>query len=95
MGYSDDVVPTLEKEYDVIFIDGNHTYKQCKKDFHMAFDKSKIGTFFIFHNAGIEEVEDCYPDGGPFKVCEELKKDDRLDYFRKPTERVKIFRRVK
>ena len=94
-GYSDDVVPKLNKKFDVIFVDGNHTYKQCKKDFEMAFEKSKIGTDFIFHNAGIEEVDDCYPDGGPYKVCEELKKDKRLSYLSKPTKRVKVFRRVK
>ena len=94
-GYSDDVVPKLDGKYDVIFVDGNHTYKQCKKDFEMAFEKSKVGTDFIFHNAGIEEVEDCYPDGGPYKVCEDLKKDDRLSYTNKPTERVKVFRRIK
>ena len=94
-GYSDSVVPKLDKVYDVIFVDGNHTYAQCKKDFEMAFEKSKVGTDFIFHNAGIEEVEECYPDGGPYKVCEELKKDDRLSYTGKPTERVKVFRRIK
>ena len=94
-GYSDSVVPKLDKVYDVIFVDGNHTYKQCKKDFEMAFEKSKVGTDFIFHNAGIEEVEDCYPDGGPYKVFEDLKKDDSLSYTNKPTERVKVFRRIK
>ena len=46
-------------------------------------------------NAGIEEVESCYPDGGPYKVCEELKQMDTLKYEGKPTPRVKVFKRVK
>ena len=66
-----------------------------KQDFLLSFEKSKIGTYFIFHNAGIEEVESCYPDGGPYKVCEELKQMDTLKYEGKPTPRVKVFKRVK
>tara|TARA_Y100000034_G_C6849853_1_gene385431 strand:- start:479 stop:1102 length:624 start_codon:yes stop_codon:yes gene_type:complete len=94
-GYSDNIVPLLDKNFDVIFVDGNHTYKQCKKDLYLSFEKSKIGSYFIFHNAGIEEVEPYYPDGGPYKVCEELKQNKNLEYVGKPTKRVKVFKRIK
>lgn len=92
-GYSDSVLPTLNQKFDVMFIDGNHTYVQALKDFNNCYNLSKIGSYFIFHNTTEKETRDAYHDGGPYKVCEELKSDKRLEYIGM-FDGTKIFKRI-
>lgn len=92
-GQSDDVLPKLDKIFDVIFIDGNHSYIQVKEDYENCFKYlSKIGTYFIFHNATEAEVE-IYKDGGPYKLCEELKNNLNLSHVL-DCDYTKIFKRI-
>ena len=83
-GYSHLVIPTIDDTFDFCFIDGNHTYKQCKLDFECCFDKSKVGTTFFFHNTCLVRERKPYrsefPDGGPQKVCDELQNREDLEY---------------
>jgi predicted O-methyltransferase YrrM len=75
-GSSHIVLPTLNEKFDFIFIDGNHTYAATKQDF---LDASKLLTEYgqiAFHNASTTfSPDDMYvkADGGPWKVCEELR----------------------
>jgi hypothetical protein len=79
-GYSDNIIPKLNKFFDVVFIDGNHSYDQTKKDFYSSFEKTKSDSFFVFHNTTYNETLQYYKDGGPYKFCEELKMNDNLIY---------------
>jgi len=81
MGFSDTAVKNLESAFDVMFIDGNHTFDQTLKDAEACLERSKKGSFLIFHNASSDiEPDPQYieKDGGPWRVCELLKKRDSL-----------------
>jgi len=93
-GYSDNVIQKIPDEIDVIFIDGNHTYNQTKKDFTNCFKKSKVGTFFMLHNTTEDEYKEFYRDGGPYKLCNEIAEDERLEYIGM-SHTTKSFRRIK
>jgi hypothetical protein len=93
-GYNHDIIPTLDMLFDVIFIDSNHTYKACKEDYNLCLPKSHVDTVFIFHNAGKAETLECYKDGGPYLVCEELKQDKSLEYMGHFTERMACFKKI-
>lgn len=48
-GFSDDVLPTLEKEmYDIIYVDGDHTAEAAFKDGVNSFPLLKTGGIMIF-----------------------------------------------
>tara|TARA_B100000686_G_scaffold350370_2_gene446166 strand:- start:1087 stop:1869 length:783 start_codon:yes stop_codon:yes gene_type:complete len=82
-GNSDRVVASLDQKFDVFFIDGNHTFDQTLKDANACIEKSKKGSFLIFHNASDNMVPDpqyVKRDGGPWKVCEQLKNSNDLRY---------------
>jgi hypothetical protein len=94
-GYSDKLLPTLKNKFDVIFIDGNHTYLQTLKDFENSFSfLSKKGTYFVFHNTTENEKNELYKDGGPFQVCNELLENKKLQYIGM-FDTTKIFKRIK
>lgn len=95
-GYSDKVIPNIvgSKYIHVSFIDGNHTYEQTRLDFEKCFEKSCIGSCFTFHNTTKAEYQQFYKDGGPYKVCEELMEDDRVEYLG-IAHTTKAFRRIK
>lgn len=48
---SNEVLPTLKGKYDLVLIDGEHSYKQTKKDFLNVFKKVKLNRFIAFHDA--------------------------------------------
>lgn len=75
-GNSTNEIHRLEgKEFDVVFIDGNHTYEQTLLDFEASLQRTHPGSIILFHNA----MEHEYPqDGGPWRVCQELEKDPRV-----------------
>jgi hypothetical protein len=92
---SNHMLNLLNDKFDVIFIDGNHTYNQTKIDFENSFKVSEKNTSFIFHNATNHLSPDkayVEVDGGPWKVCEELRvREDMV--FRGYFDRCAIFQR--
>lgn len=50
VGKSEDILPTLKREFDFIFIDGDHSYEAVKKDFEMALDLCVVGGRIVFHD---------------------------------------------
>lgn len=92
-GDSSVVIPQLTKSIDVFFIDGNHTHVQSMLDFNLCFEKSHVGSYFVFHNTTFEEVELHYRDGGPYKTCEILKEDTRLE-LQGSSHRTTYFKRI-
>lgn len=82
-GCSDKKVDEIDISIDVGFIDGNHTYKQTKLDFESILKKCKRGSIIVFDNSSNNiEPDPRYValDGGPWKVCEELKQDSRVKH---------------
>ncbi|MCF7861511.1 class I SAM-dependent methyltransferase [Candidatus Woesearchaeota archaeon] len=66
----------------VVFIDGNHTYMGCRRDYLAMMPKINSG-YLIFHNAKIFASPDWQyflRDGGPYKVVQEAKKNPDLKY---------------
>jgi predicted O-methyltransferase YrrM len=45
---------TLNKQYDAVFIDGNHSYEYVKKDLENYYPKVKIGGIVALHDANFE-----------------------------------------
>lgn len=86
----------VKEKFNVIFIDGNHTYNQTKIDFENSYKLSDDKCVFIFHNATNHLSPDkayVEKDGGPWKVCQELKERNDLEfvgYF----DRCAIFNRI-
>lgn len=85
-----------KKEYDFIFIDGNHTYKATKADFLLSNLILKKGGYVAFHNCstGISQEDKYYLklDGGPWRLTHELQLGSEFQLIAS-IERVKIFRR--
>ena len=84
-GNSNEVVSNLDITVDVALIDGNHTYNQTKLDFEAVYSKSKKGTIIIFDNSSNNIQPDpryVELDGGPWKVCQELKEDERVEFIK-------------
>ena len=95
-GSSHDILPTLNDQFDFIFIDGNHTYEATKRDFLDCVRLLAPGGAVAFHNAsphgGPDFEQYVTRDGGPWLVCQEIKRDpnwrllqeiDRLTVFGK------------
>jgi len=96
-GSSDIVVNEKKFEMDLYFIDGNHTYDQTKKDANSCIKIAPPGSYLVFHNASNDQQPDVryvQTDGGPWKVCEELKEDPRVEFVEK-ADRCVVFRVVK
>tara|TARA_B100000131_G_scaffold322212_1_gene375415 strand:- start:2162 stop:2821 length:660 start_codon:yes stop_codon:yes gene_type:complete len=96
-GCSHETVSKIEDAFDLFFIDGNHTYDQCKKDFEAAYVKCKNGAVIVFDNSSNDIDPDpryVELDGGPWKVCQELFSDDRVKFVEK-VKRFTSFRVVK
>ena len=100
-GTSEIVLPILPPMFDLIFIDGDHSYEATMRDFLNA---SKIlrGTGFLaFHNTGAYKESDNWSDdryiqefdGGPWRVCEQLKADPFMRFVGK-VERLQVFQRL-
>jgi predicted O-methyltransferase YrrM len=79
-GDSQIVLPALHsvgEKFDFIFIDGNHTYAGTKVDLENSIPMLAPGAYIALHNCsawGTPEI-DAYNrvDGGPFRVCVEMK----------------------
>jgi len=53
---SDDFFKFNKKKYDVIFIDGLHTYEQVKRDFENSLNSLNSGGVIVFHDMNPEDV---------------------------------------
>jgi len=85
-GSSDKMVEKIDKKIDVCLIDGNHTYSQVKLDFEAVMKQSHPGSAIVLDNSTNDiEPDPQYValDGGPWKLCEELKIDPRVSFIRK------------
>ena len=68
---------------DVALIDGNHTYAQVKLDFEAVLSMTMPDSFIVFDNSTNDiEPDPQYvaADGGPWKLCQELFSDDRVEF---------------
>jgi hypothetical protein len=82
-GSSELTVPTIDDSIDVCLIDGNHTYNQVKLDFESVYRKCKVGSVIVFDNSSNDiEPDPRYVavDGGPWKFCQELKKNTSVKF---------------
>lgn len=77
-GFSNKEIDKLVQEFDVAFIDGNHSYNQTMIDYEAVMRHVQPGSIILFHNATQIEA-DTYPGGGPWQVCLDLRKDDRVE----------------
>ena len=95
-GDSQQVLPMLRgHQFDVIFIDGNHTYEATKSDFLASIPLLAPGGFMAFHNAS----PDLYPDyeyynqvdGGPWQISLELQMHDPRWQMIEQVDRLRVF----
>jgi hypothetical protein len=98
-GNSDDVLPALKsagEKFDMIFVDGNHTYEGCKRDYENSLELLADDGYIAFHNSSGFHHPDWTiynrTDGGPWQVVTELKiaSEMRLAY---EVDRVAVFTR--
>jgi hypothetical protein len=66
LGTSDDFFAFTENKYDLIFIDGLHTYEQVKRDFENAIKCLNPGGLIMLHdmNPSSEERAKSFAEGG-------------------------------
>ncbi len=92
-GSSEKMIKSVPACKAVCLIDGNHTYKQAKLDAEACLSVCESGSILIFDNSSNDiEPDPRYVklDGGPWKVCEELRADSRLK-FKKRVHRCTFF----
>jgi len=84
---SDEFFDTNDQIFDAIFIDGLHTYEQCRQDAMNAFKCLKVGGFVMFHdmlprNWREEHVPRVQVDwtGDVWKVAVELMQSSGIDF---------------
>ena len=77
-GKSDDILPTLNKQYDCALIDSDHSFQQTKNDFLNIFSKIKVGGAIFFHDVYKKPLND-----GPRAVLDEIEKNEigKIIYF--------------
>ena len=70
------------EKFDLIFIDGNHTYKATKLDFENSLKLLNENGFIAFHNCSPSIESDWIhynvKDGGPWQVVMELKLSGKM-----------------
>lgn len=70
-----DVESIKELEYDVVLIDGLHTYEGVKKDFETTLKKNQSKKYYVFfHDYGLTL-------GGVKKYVDEIISQNKFDYF--------------
>ncbi len=79
---SDEFFNKNDKKFDVIFIDGLHTYKQCQNDCLNAISSLKDGGFIIFHDMlpRSAQEEESVASGDVWKVAVELSISENLNF---------------
>lgn len=88
------ILSQIKEKYDLIFIDGNHTYEGTKADLQNSLPLLADGGFIAFHNCSSTYSPDydlyCTKDGGPWLVCLELKLDLKMKLVGE-IERINVF----
>ena len=75
---SQEIAKTWDKEIDVLFIDGDHTYSQVKLDYNNFSPFVKKGGFIVFHDTHYKVFN------GPLKVTQEIKELRKLIFMKTP-----------
>lgn len=57
IGHSSDIVPMFIPNFDMVFIDGDHTYRGVQIDLDLAFDKVKYGGTIVCHDYDVFAFE--------------------------------------
>jgi Methyltransferase domain len=80
--YSFNLARSFKDPFDFIFIDGDHSYEACLKDFEDWYPLTSNGGFIAFHDSAAVTSQPSAHKGyeGPIRVAEELKKDGRVRY---------------
>lgn len=99
-GFSVEQLNALQKEkkqFDFIFIDGNHTYKATKEDFEASLPLLKTNGYVAFHNCspGASDEDKYYIklDGGPWMLTHELLSNANFKLVTS-IDRVRIFQKI-
>jgi len=50
IGRSEDVVPRLDRQFDAVFVDGDHNFESVVTDVRVSYPKLKDNGIFIFHD---------------------------------------------
>ncbi|MEI2717418.1 MAG: class I SAM-dependent methyltransferase [Candidatus Nanopelagicales bacterium] len=70
-GDSSTLLGTFPADYfDVIYVDGDHSYDGAKRDAEMAVTRLKPGGYLIFNDFTIWSPVECIDYGVPYVVCE-------------------------
>ena len=84
---SDDFFNNNKKKFDVIFVDGLHTFEQCRKDVMNSLNFLNLGGYLFIHDLIPRNfMEEFTPSmgtpwsGDVWKVAQELSKSDGLDF---------------
>ena len=84
-----------DTKFDMIFIDGNHTYDATKSDFENSYPLLRQNSYIAFHNCspGFSQEDRYYieRDGGPWLVTEEIKSDNKFK-LEAEIDRMRIFK---
>jgi hypothetical protein len=80
--YSFNLAKSFKEPFDFIFIDGDHSYEACLKDFQDWYPLIAKDGFIAFHDsAAVTSLPSAHKGyEGPIRVVEELKKDARVRY---------------
>lgn len=78
---SDDLAKIWNKPIDVLFIDGDHSYEQVKKDYENFIKYVNINGFIFFHDTypPTEEYKKPSRCGTAYKILEDLRRDGRVE----------------
>ena len=69
--------------YDLIFVDGDHSYEGVRQDYEHWKKAVKIGGYLVFHNAAAGRPYTT-PVPGPFRLAQEIAVHDKEYYRREP-----------
>jgi predicted O-methyltransferase YrrM len=90
-------LPKLTEKFDLIFIDGNHTYQATWDDFNNALPHLAEDGHIAFHNCSTwidPDFNYVLRDGGPWQVTEELRRRPDWELV-SDVARLRVFRRKK
>lgn len=77
--YRDEIVQGLTGEFDMLFIDGDHSYEACKKDYEEFSPYVKKGGLIVFHDILDNELhrnQGCEV----WKVWDEVRNEDSFEF---------------
>lgn len=57
-GFSHQILPTLKEQFDIIYIDGNHSYEYIVSDLRLSAERVVIGGNIILDDFNLKDVKD-------------------------------------